>query len=370
MKEESNIGAFQIGAISIFVGNALLIGFGVTRIITSAKNDAWMVPILSLVIGLIPLGIIMFLSNYHPDKNIFEKNKLIFGNIIGHIINFVLACYMLLILVLAIWTTTNFAVTIYLTKTPNTVIVILFLSVAIYALIKGLETICRVSQILFFAAIILMSIIVISLWPLSSFDNVKPILENGVMPVIFSSFKFLSFCLTPFIVFLAIPKNRVTDKKKFNKALLLGFIYCMVYMTITYYLINSVLTNQLASLYRYPAYYVQRKISIAGTINNLENFLSLHWFFDSFVLISMSLYFIKEYFRSTFKGVKKKSINKFIIIIGIIVTILPNYIFKNTVEALDFMNNLFHYIVSLVIFCILLLTFLIALIRKNKNKKS
>ncbi len=369
MKEERNIGSFQIGAISIFIGNALLIGFGVTGIITGAKNDAWMVPILSLLMGLIPLGIIMFLSNYHPDKNIFEKNKLIFGNIIGHIMNFILAAYMLLILILIIWTTTNFAVTIYLTKTPNTVIVILFLATAIYALIKGLETICRVSQILFFVAIILMIVIVISLWPLSSFDNVKPILENGVTPVISSSFKFLSFCLTPFIVLLAIPKNRITDKKKFNKALLFGFIFCMIYMAITYYLINSVLTNQLASLYRYPAYYVQRKISIAGVINNLENFLSLHWFFDSFILISMSLYFIKEYFRSTFKIKKSKTINKIIIIVGIIITILPNYIFKNTVEALEFMSESFHYIVSLVIFCILLLASLIALIRK-RNKKS
>lgn len=368
--DESNlkISGFQLSVISFFISTALFVGLGIAGMFALNARDAWVSTLLSFIVGLIPIGFILYLSNYKPEKNIFEKNKALFGKIIGSIVNIVLCLYALFMVVISIWATTTFAITMYLVKTPANFIAGIFILAAIYAVTKGIESIGRTSEILFFMTVLIVTIIVWSLISMADYDHLKPVLAEGIMPALKNSFIFCSFCFTPSILLLAIPKTSVSNPKNYYKYLLVGFGLGIVLMFAVFFLIPVIMTPGLAAIYRFPAYYVQRKISIGGAINNLENFLSIHWFFSTFILIVMGLYFLNVYLKGVFKYKKNITGSIIVTIIGIAVVILQNHIFKNSVTALNFMKNNFPIYISLTLLSIIILSCVIIAIRKNKKK--
>ncbi|MDD2435179.1 MAG: endospore germination permease [Bacilli bacterium] len=365
-KNNNIISPFQIGIMGFFLGNAFFVGMGNLNVIALVKQDAWISALMSIVICLIPLAIILYIINYQPDKNIIEKNKLIFGKWIGSIINIIMVLYIFIIFIILIWATTNFAIIIYLTDTPRPFIILLFLLVIIYTVIKGIETIARTNEILFFITITIIVIIIIGLYQYSDFYNVKPIMKDGIFPIIKGSLLYLAYSFPPLITLLMIPKKMVKNEKLFNKSLIGGFVFSIILIALVFYINVSIITANLFDLYRMPAYYVLKKINIADYIDNVENFLSLHWIIPLFVTMTMCLYCVSEYIKQTFKIKKEKYINLSIIVIALIAGIISNYLFKNGIASYVFMNNWFPYSISLIILIMLIITAITIYIKKKK----
>lgn len=364
-KNNNIITAAQFGIIGYFLGNALFIGMGKICIINFAKQDAWLATILAIIIGLLPIAILIYIMNYKPEKHILEKNKILFGKIFGGLVNFIIFAYMFIINIILLWATSNYAIIIYLTNTPRLIIILLFTFLGIYTVIKGIETICRTGQILFFVAMLMITTITLSLLQYSDFYNVKPILKDGVMPMIQGSILYLSYAFTPLISLLIIPKKAIKNQKKFNRYLIGGFLFSIITMVLVLYIITSVLTVDLVDLYRHPAYYVQKKITITEYFNNVENFLSLHWFLNLFFGGIMSLYFLSKYAQHIFKFKDSKHMNISIITLGLMTAIASNYVFKNGTNSFNFMRYQFPIWVAGILFGILLLTCIFIFIRKK-----
>lgn len=364
-KNNNIISAAQIGIIGYFLGNAFFIGMGNISVVSLVKQDAWLATLLAVIIALLPISILIYIMNYKPDKNILEKNKALFGKIFGGLINLILFIYIFFISILIIWSTSNYAIIIYLTDTPRIVVILLIISLGIYAVIKGIETICRTGQILLFITVITIITVATNLWQYSDFYNVKPILKDGIMPMIEGSILYLSYAFTPLISLLIIPKKTIKDQKKLNKYLIGGFLFSIITMVLVFYVITSVLTINLVDLYRHPAYYVQKKISITPYFNNVENFFSLHWFLNLFFGVIMSLYFLKEYIQYLFKFKNPKHLKVSIIILALIVAVISNNLFKNGTDAFNFIRYQFPYWIAGVLFGILLLISIFIFIRKK-----
>jgi spore germination protein KB len=371
MMEENNnkISAFQFAAIGFFLTTALFVGVGITITLSTTKQDSWIVSIMSSIISIIPILILIYVFNYQPKKNIFEKTKILFGNIFGNVINFVLLTYTFVILVIVITSTTSFATTMYLTKTPGIYISGVFVAIAIYAVIKGIETIGRLSEILFFLAVIIITIIIFSLMSSFSFYELKPILVKGVGPALNYSLIYASYCLTPLFFLTTIPKNDIVKNKHCYKYLVGGIFLALLNMFFVFFLTPGVISAKIAEIYRFPAYYVLRKINIGGGFNNVENFLSSHWFFHTFIMISMGFYFVKTYIKNTFKIKKDKYIHGIVIALGFTAIQLPKYIFKNPFSLTEFMKNNFSLFISLGIFVIFALTSIFIFFKKRRFKK-
>ncbi len=369
-KNNNIISATQIGIIGYFLGNAFFVGMGNLNINELVNQDAWISGIISILICLIPIGFLLYIINYQPDKNILEKNKIIFGKWLGQFVNIIISLYVFLIFVILLWATTNYSVVIYLTDTPKWFITSLFLIVIIYTVVKGIETIARTSEILFLIANIMMIIIVLGLLKHSSFYNVKPIMRDGVIPVLKGSILYLAYSFPPLLSLLIIPKKNIKNEKKFNKYLLGGFIFSIITMVIVFYINISVITTNLTDLYRLPSYYVLKKIVITDYFNNIENYISIHWFLPLLVTMIMCLYFLSEYIKQTFKIQKKKYMNLSIIVIAAIAGIVSNYLFKNGTDSLVFMGKTFPYLISLIILAILVITSIIIYIKKKIQKNN
>ena len=50
--------------------------------------DSWISIILSYIIGIIPILLTLYISNYQEKLNIFEKNISLFGEILGKTLNY------------------------------------------------------------------------------------------------------------------------------------------------------------------------------------------------------------------------------------------------------------------------------------------
>lgn len=362
------ISLFQFMVILSLVCNSLFVGYGIIIVFDTSIRDTWIIPILGLVIGIIPILMFIYIMNYRPDKNIFDKNKYLFGNIIGTILNTIITLFILLTVTFVIWSLCSFTITMYLSKTPEFVIALMFISVAIYAIYKGIETIARTSEMLFYLVILVVIFSVIFLFPSLNLKEMKPFFENGYKPIVYTTLLYLSYFFAPIILMTVIPKDDIVENQKFSKYVFIGYSISSLIMILIFFVIPMIMTPMLARIYRFPAYYVLRKISIGGAINNLENFLSLHWIINQFALIVMGLYFIKEYFKNMFKVKQEKTNIIFISIIGlIIIFLIQNPILPSVIIFLNFMKQIFPLLFGGIIF-IFIISCIMIRVKKNNNQ--
>ena len=103
--------------------------------------------LIGALIGIIPLCIFLYIFNYELDKPINEKTKIIFGKILGTIVNILLVILYFAVAVTTLFNMSNFIISQYLTNTPI-IIVIIIISLAIFfSLNKGIPAITKTSCI-------------------------------------------------------------------------------------------------------------------------------------------------------------------------------------------------------------------------------
>jgi hypothetical protein len=188
--------------------------------------------------------------------------------------------------------------------------------------------------------------------------------------MIINTLKYFTYCFTPIFLLTAIPKDTIKDTANFKKLLIISFLAGILFMFIVYISVPGAISAKMAALYRFPEYFVLRKISIGGAINNIENFLSIHWFFNTFIMITMGIYFVSKYIENVFNIKKNKPRNISILIISLLAVILQNYIFKDSVISLSFMKYTFPLFVSVPIFAIILLIFIRIFIKRRSTKQA
>ncbi|MDD2490363.1 MAG: endospore germination permease [Bacilli bacterium] len=368
--KNKKINAFQFAILGLMLGNALIIGFGGTIIISLAKQDAWLIPLIAPTFALIPIVLLIYIINYEPDKNIFAKIQSLFGKYIGSLINIILTGFIAFVLIFSLWSAVFFSVAQYLSKVPYLFLATCFILTAIYGVTKGIETIARTNEIFFFINIILIGIIVIFLYPYIKLEHIQPILPRGIMPIIGHSVISLSYIFPPILTLSIIPKNNIIDQKKYHWYLILGVLISIVFLFILFFYVISIVTINLAELFRYPGYHLLYKIDIAGIFTGLENFLSLHWLFSTFSALLMCSYFVCKYTHQTFKIKQRKYIIITNIIIGLLAVIVSDFLFPNSIAGIEFMQYIFPYYIFPIPLIIFIIMAILIFLKKRKNPET
>jgi len=86
---KSKFSAFQFACLFVFPILSLFSGIGTYNVIRISRVDSYMSPIFAGIIGTIVIMLFMYIFNYMPDKNLPAKNKVLFGKVLGTIINYV-----------------------------------------------------------------------------------------------------------------------------------------------------------------------------------------------------------------------------------------------------------------------------------------
>lgn len=313
--EQRKINSLQITTILIMVTSAPLIGMNLTYIFKHAGVDAYLCPIIAAIIGIPLLFIFKYLFNYKPELTLGEKVTFTFGKPLGIIINILLVLLVLFFSITLYFNLSDLIVSQFLPETPLKLIAFLFGIAIIYINIKGIETMSRVTLILFILALILFMTSILGLIPTIELSKLKPFLEFGTNGVIKGSFHILCVNFIPMFLLLTIPKKQITDGDKFMKWLTIGYIFSSIFMFLIVFLIISNLGIELSKFYQYPEYIVLKRINLFGFLDRLVNVLSLRKILKMFVFLAFFTFFISNTIKPHSKSLIIPIISVFIMFI-------------------------------------------------------
>ncbi|MHC1684583.1 MAG: GerAB/ArcD/ProY family transporter [Clostridiaceae bacterium] len=270
--KESNlyINKYQLFCLIVMhsLGSATLFALGI-----EAKQDAWIVVLISLFIGFGIVWIHTGLQRYYPEKNIAEILKTLLGKRIGGIIALLFATYFFWISNLN-FSEFCFAVNLILLQfTPRLVVQIIVMSVIVYITYLGLEVLARTSEI--FMPVVFISLIGIYILLLFSsavhFQELKPVFSNGLGPILKEAYPtYATFPYGEDVVFL-VYYCYVNKKEDIRKVAFLAISILGSFLVISTILIISVLGAELAASETIPLLAAIKQIDIGRFLTNFDS---------------------------------------------------------------------------------------------------
>lgn len=265
-------------SISYFVLRALFLGIGFSYMYDYTDVDTW----ISIILGAM-LGIFFIMIFNKTSKNInhnlnFHLNK---GSIINQIFKFIFFIFYIYIIVYMGIIFTNFVKVYYLFDTPLIVTLLLTFAVCYYTSLKTETVVIRTSQILIYLSLFMILLNRVMLTPNIDITNILPLYTTSPTNILISALIFAIASSTPHILLLEYDVSLKTKVK--------SYMLIVVVLFIINFFTTSILGEYLLKAYSYPEYMVLRRIRLSEFIENIENFAAVIWYFDAFIIISLSM---------------------------------------------------------------------------------
>lgn len=331
---------------AIFLSLLITFNTGINSYIL--KNDtgtnAWLAVIIAYLIGTIPLMLTIYIANYKPELNIFEKNRNLFKNTLGNIINLIICIILFIIASTILYNIINFITTQFLYHTPIIVSSILIIILSIYCANKNINVIAHVSLILMVLNGIMFIISNLSLINEIKLDNLLPFFKINTNNFLTATLKLTIINTLPMISILIIPKNKITNNQKYKNTLIWTYIISFFISLITITNTISILGIYLTKIFTYSEYMVLKKIKLFGFLERSENIIAMKWITETYIYITLIIYIISKQISPN----NEKKFTYSNIIIGILL-VLTKYLFKNETVFYNYINNYFIIIVSILL---------------------
>ncbi|KRG12389.1 spore gernimation protein KB [Virgibacillus soli] len=292
--EPAKISSYQLFVLIIMfeLGSALLFPIGI-----KAKQDAWIAILIAMLGGFCIFLLYYGLYRYYPDVLPTTYVQKIIGKVPGRILALF---YMLFFLYLAARVLRDLGEMLTMVGYSSTPIVInhfLLIIIVVYTVRKGVEVIARSGE-LFFAFIYFLAIIgfiLIISSDLIHLSNLKPILENGIYPVIkVAAGEVLFFPFGEIFAFsMILPYLNKPQKAK--TAGLLAIALSGINLTISMVVNISVLSVSTLERTQFPLLNTIQSIELAEFLERLDIFFML-------ALIILGFFKIVIYFYAAIIG--------------------------------------------------------------------
>ena len=320
MEKKIKISSLQISILTFFLSQVAFFPVISQILFDISKQDIWISTILGIVIGFVIIKLFLTIQTKKKEMTIFEYCVHRTGRVFGNVINILLCLTVLFIITLVFSKFCIFLNINYLPELPILVLGLFLLIVSIYAVSKGFETISRTSQLLAILSIIIFIIGFVLLIYYTDINNIKPILSSGVSNIVKSSLIYSLSSVIPVFLLLATTKTEVTNIDNYNKSVILGYIISSIITFLILIITILVLGSNLSIAFEYPEYIALKQIQFFHFVERLENFFSIIWIFNVFILLTMGIYFIDEFIRFNFKVNNRK--NNFILVLILVIILL------------------------------------------------
>lgn len=351
----------ELAAIVIIQTVTTFFGISVSILKEGAGVNAWLSALISYIIGIIPLLMIIYISNYEKEKKLNEKITKLFGPKLGFIINQIFNLFLLSLGITLLYNINNFILSQFLYRTPFIISCSLLIILIIYNTNKGINVITKVALILLIFNIGLYTINILALIQHIELSNFMPVLKEHTNNILPTSIKIASINYLPLLTILNIPKNNLTTPKKYTKTIIIAYIIGAIISLGLVITTFGVLGINLVNAFEYSEYIVLRKIKLLGFLERIENIISLQWITGSYIYLTIIMYTISK--SIPLKSIKShKWIN---LIIGIILILLTIFIFKDNTIFDTYVKNIFPYIISGLLFIYIIIIIKISFTNKK-----
>lgn len=359
------IGKYQIIAMTILfmIGSTPLYELGI-----EAKQDAWLVMLTAMFVGLLLLYVYLFIQKRNSDLSLPRILNQHLGKYLG---SFITIAYVIYFSYESMRNTREFSDIINISFLPNTPLYILILLMVLlsgYAISKGIEVFFRVTEFLLPFTII--GYILIVLMFIGSniihLERLMPILENGVLPVLRASLpEVISFPFGQVVVFLMF-WSHLDNKKTLSKASVSAYIFVGIFLLIFNILNLAILDPTIASISTFPLLRSVRLIQIANFLERLDPLIIMLIYVGIFV--KMTAFYLGAVLGLS--SLIKVSHKKLTVIVGAFIYTIsflsPNFIYHIWI---GFHQNLKYHFPIFQIWIPLILA-LIILIKGPRSSKS
>ena len=324
------ISSMEYNSLVWFVIRAGYLGISLSNLITISQRDSWLSGIIAMILGLVPLGIFVYLRNYSDNMNICDLNEHIFGKF-GKFLNLFLLIGVFMFVQIAFLDMVRFINSQFLYSTSSILISLVFIVPLIYGLFKGLNAISRTSLIMFY--LIIFTIIFIILGVINGVDinNLKPAFLTSPGDIMHGAIILIAYNILPLFFLLIIPKAKIENYKP--KRTLIFYVLAILSLINAVFLTIGSFGMGLSLLFEYPEFHLLKKLSIGEFIDRLESLLSMEWIIALFILIMIGLYFITTTIKQTFKLNVKT--NKVVILLTCLLLLIINPLVFQTNNSLD-----------------------------------
>lgn len=285
---------FTFTALSTLGGAILVISSSLAAV---AKQDAWLAPVAAMLYGLPLIGLFCYLGGRYPGLTLIGIAKRIFGKWLGTIVSVGYVIFFISTGFNIPWYVGTFSAhTMH--ETPIPVILVLFIVALVITIYYGIEVIARASELFYIFVTILMALSFILVMPNIHIEYIRPVLENGVTPIMKSSVLVSAFIVFPVITILMIFPSHTNDVKAAQKAILKGFLWAVAVVFATVLMSVLVLGSGVVANSEYPTILLAREINIAIVLNRLEYAISIMWLVSEFFIAAL-------YFYASIKGLSE-----------------------------------------------------------------
>ncbi|MGW6383966.1 GerAB/ArcD/ProY family transporter [Peribacillus butanolivorans] len=362
MLEKGKIGSRQLTILVILytIGDSILV---IPSIVASeAKQNGWVSGIFSVAIA--PLLVVFLydaLRKCYPDLTLVEYSQKILGKWLGIAISLLFISYFFITTATYLREIGDFMTSQIMPDTPIQVIMFLFMSIVLMSARLGLEPLARSAEILFPFVVILLSSLMILLLPEIKFQNLQPVWEGGVKPVIRGSIPFIVFpFIEPVAVLMILPF--VSQKERIRKSLFVGQLLAGSVLIIITMLAILVLGVDLTAKEIYPSYKLAQKINIANFLTRLEAILAIIWFITIFIRFSLFFYVTVLGLAQT---LKLQDYRPLVFPFGMILIVFTLIMAPNTVYYSNFISDIWPFYAMTFGFLLPLLLLTIAKVHKK-----
>ena len=263
-------------------------------------RDGWIASIVSSLFGVVFILLYYALGQLFPNKNLIQIIRTVFGKWLGGIISiyFIIFCIHSGIQITAY--IGQFITTEYLITSPVYSINLLILIIMAGALLYGLETTVRSSEILLKVVIFIMAFLFLANISNIKVHYIQPVLENGFYPIFKGSLYITSYRIWPLIFLNMIYPIHTDNSSSALKAMLKGYFLGSLIMFLVMLMSILVLGTHVTSVFVYPTYFLAKQISF-GFLSRVEGLIVGAWlitlFFKGFCYFYAGIQSISTFMR-------------------------------------------------------------------------
>ncbi|HAN09564.1 MAG TPA: spore gernimation protein KB [Clostridiales bacterium] len=323
---------FSLTANGAIGGSVIVIAAVVTSI---AKQDAWIAALVTPAFGMLIIWIYWFLGSQYHGITFVGIIKNIFGKWIGLI---VAACFVFLCVIISShlpWYISNFMTTQTMPETPAYAINSLFVIAFVIAVLYGIETIARASELFIYFASILFFLAMILVLPNAKIENIQPVFEKGIIPILKSSVFLSCFLTFPLITLMMIYPINLTNISEAKKSIFKGYLWAGFIIFITIFMSILVLGSTITANSQYPTYLLAKEINVGIIFTRVEFLITAVWFVTQF-MIGILFFYAGVIGLSELLGLKDHK--RIVMPLGLITLVMSGVVFPDAIYQANWVN--------------------------------
>ncbi len=340
------------------------------------KQNTFFACVIGFCVGFLFLFSFIKIKKMAKEKDIIDYNIQVFGKFFGNVVNIVLNLSIFFVACVFFENIIMFVNTNYLMETALSYIKILLLCVVAYTSSKKIFAIMRAGNVIIVLNVLFFILSIIGIFPKFRIERIYPILNCDIRSLISSSLIYAVCGMFTMFLLTIIPNSKVHKDNENTKKVFITYILANIFIIVIILCTIMTLGENLLEIFKYPEYLTLQEFSLFSIIERVENTLSLQFILNTFVTLTVMVYFIyisiNKFVRYIYnrQGKEYKESYEAIIsyIVCILILIFTNNFFKSSVLFTEQLKKYYFYIILFGIIAPMIITLICAIIKEKINQ--